>query len=96
MCSGFEALDLEGWPSDSAATLVDVMRMDQGVLTSDSNEAAGTTEGRGVPRNLVHSWPSLSFNTRRSSGIGRLRAASKDIAAAVTIQLCDNLFRIAA
>jgi len=48
-------------------------------ITSGSNEAAETTGGRGVSRSLVHSNPSFSFNTRRSSWMERLQAVSRGI-----------------
>ena len=73
---------VESWPSDPA----EITRIDQGLLTSASNEAAEATGGRGDSRNLAHSRPSFSFNTRRRSGMERLRAASKDMVVAVTIQ----------
>ena len=53
-------------------------------VTSDSNEVAETTGGRGVSRSPLHSMPSFSFNTRRRSWMERSRAASRDMLAMVS------------
>ena len=46
VCSGFKDFDLKDLPLGSAAMFDGMIRIDRGIVTSDSNEAAEVTGGR--------------------------------------------------
>lgn len=62
-------------------------------LTSDFDEPAENSGGRAVSRNLVHSKPSLSPNTRRRSVMERLRTAFGIIAISLRRNAAGNVTR---
>lgn len=65
----------------------------QCVLSSVTSEPVEAGGGNEMPRNLVHSKLSLSFNKRRRSGMERFRAASgePDMMGVVSKSVTENV-----